>query len=273
MDLGLQGKNVVITGGSRGIGKAIAFAFAAEGANIATCARHLEPLRAVEDSIRSRNVAAFIQECDVGDASSFENFLDASKKNLGDINILVNNASALAMNNDLEAWQSEINVDLLGTVRACNQVIPWMAQSGGGTILNIASISGLEAGISTDFAYSAIKAALNSYTQKLAGVYATQRIRVNAIAPGSIDFEGGFWARLKEQNPEVYHKMLLSIPWGRMGTPEEVADAALYLSSERASWITGACLSVDGGQYRGNRSRAETPCADPRCGSPVSHIG
>jgi 3-oxoacyl-[acyl-carrier protein] reductase len=166
---------------------------------------------------------------------------------------LVNNVSALALSDDLEDWQASIDVDLLGTVRACDQVAPWMAETGGGSILIISSISGLEATLSRDFAYAAIKAALISYAQKRAAALAPQRIRVNAIAPGSIEFEGGVWANVKAQNPDLYEMVVQSIPWGRMGTPEEVADAAVFLASDRASWITGACLVVDGGQHRGNR--------------------
>lgn len=253
MDLGLAGKNVVVTGGSKGIGRAIALAFAAEGANVATCARNPEPLHEVADAIRENNVDAFTRTCDVGDAGALADFLDASKKNLGGIDVLVNNVSALAVTDDLEAWNASINVDLLGTVRASEQVIPWMAESGGGSILNISSISGLEATLSPDFAYAAIKAALISYTQKLAAALAPQKIRVNAIAPGSIEFEGGGWAHMKTENPDFYNMVLGSIPWGRMGRPEEVADVAVFVASSRANWITGACLAVDGGQHRGNR--------------------
>ena len=167
------------------------------------------------------------------------------------MDILINNASALAIADDQAAWQASINVDLLGTVRASEHVIPWMEESGGGSILNISSISGLEAALFSDFSYSAVKAALISYTQKLAGLLAPKKIRVNAIAPGSIEFEGGVWAQIKMENPEFYKTMLGSIPWGRMGTPEEVADAAVFLSSDRARWVTGSCLIVDGGQHRG----------------------
>jgi 3-oxoacyl-[acyl-carrier protein] reductase len=128
-----------------------------------------------------------------------------------------------------------------------------MADAGGGSILLVSSISGLEADPAPDYGYTAAKAGLIAHAKKLGVLLAPQKIRVNAIAPGSIDFAGGFWAKVKEHQPPLYDMVRASIPWGRLGTAEEVADVAVFLASRRAGWITGECVSVDGGQHRGMR--------------------
>ena len=253
MDLGLKGKNVIITGGSKGIGKRIALAFAGEGANVAICARGEGPLRATEKEILSKDVKAYAASCDIADSEALDAFLQGVKKTLGSVDILVHNASALATGPGLEDWKSSLEVDLMAAVHACNKVIPWMAEAGGGSILLVSSTSGLECDPMPDFGYTAAKAALISYAKKLAVLHASQGIRANAIAPGSIEFEGGVWDAIKEGQPEIYEMARSSIPAGRMGTPEEVADVAVFLSSSRASWITGECISVDGAQHRGMR--------------------
>jgi 3-oxoacyl-[acyl-carrier protein] reductase len=138
----------------------------------------------------------------------------------------------------------------MAAVRGSWKVVPWMA-AGGGSIIHVSSIAGLEA---TGFppAYGAAKAALVSHAKSLAIALAPQKIRVNAVAPGSIEFPGGLWAETKEGNPDFYNAILGTIPSGRMGTPEEVADVVTFLASERASWVTGVCLVVDGGQHKAN---------------------
>lgn len=253
MDLALKGKNAIVTGGSKGIGKAIALALAAEGVNVATCARQEEPLLEVEQALLDRGVTTYVQTCHVGDHEELENFLEAAKEQFGTIDILVNNVSAMAVSDDVKAWDACFNVDIMATVKASEKVAGWMGESHGGSILNISSISGLESTPTDDYAYAALKAALISYTQKLAFNLAPGKIRVNALAPGSIEFEGSLWSQVRERDPNLYQTVVNTIPWGRMGTPEEVAAAAVFLCSERASWITGVCLIVDGGQHRGNR--------------------
>jgi 3-oxoacyl-[acyl-carrier protein] reductase len=138
-------------------------------------------------------------------------------------------------------------------VHACEKVVPWMRASGGGSILLVSSISGIEASPSPDYAYTSVKAALLAFAKKLAVQQAPYGIRVNAVAPGSIDFPGGVWDHVRQNQPEVYEAVRTSIPFGRYGTPEEVADAAIYLVSPRAGWITGVGLAVDGGQHRAIR--------------------
>ena len=249
MDLGLKGKVAVITGASAGIGKAIALGLAAEGVNLAICARREAPLREAESALRARGVDVYAVPCDVGNAGALDQFLEGTREFFGRVDILVNNASAFGFTDDEVDWESSFNVDLLASARAARKVIPWMTESGGGNILFISSISGLEA---SSQPYAAVKAAIISYSKTLAVRLAKKNIRVNTIAPGSIEFEGGLWADRKVNNPSSYEAALRSIPTGRMGAPGEVADVAVFLVSDRASWVTGDCISVDGGQHKGN---------------------
>lgn len=253
MNLELTGRNAVVLGGSRGIGRAIALGLAAEGANVAVCARNEDALRHAEAEIKQKGVRAYAHPCDVADPPALSAFLDAARDALGSVDILVHNASALAVGPDLSDWEASLAVDLMAAVRATEQVIPWMEESGGGSILFVSSISGLEADPSMDFGYTAAKAALIAHAKKLAVMHAPRGIRVNAVAPGSIEFPGGIWSMVRDQQPEVYEGARASIPWGRLGNPEEVADVAVFLVSPRAGWVAGECVSVDGGQHRGMR--------------------
>ena len=251
MDLGLRGKSAVVTGASRGIGRAIALRLAEEGAGVAICARGEPALRETEAELRTRSVPVYAAVCDVGDPEALDGFLDAARARLGRVDILVNNPSGIGFADDEGTWQSTLNVDLMAAVRASWKVTPWMGGAGGGAIVHISSIAGLEA---TGFppAYGAAKAALVSHAKSLALALAPQKIRVNTVAPGSIEFAGGLWAQAKQNNPDLYNTVLATIPWGRMGTAEEVADVVAFLASDRASWITGACVAVDGAQHKAN---------------------
>jgi 3-oxoacyl-[acyl-carrier protein] reductase len=252
MDLSLKNKNVVVTGGSKGIGRSIAIAFAEEGANVATCARTEELLNEVEDIIRSKGVKAFTQKCDISDHEALGLFLENVRSELGDIYVLVNNASAIALGDDEESWKACINVDLMATVKASDKVIPWMIESGGGNIIHISSISGLEATQSRDFAYAPIKSAIISHANKIAVNYGSQGIRANSVAPGAIYFENGVWDYVKKNNNEMYEGIRSLTPRGELGTPEEIANVVVFLASDRASFITGACIVADGGLHKAN---------------------
>lgn len=250
MNLGLTGKNAVVTGASKGIGKSIARALAEEGVNVAICARGKESLLAAEKEIIKRGVKVYAAPCDIGDAEKLNDFLDTVKRKFGSVDILVNTVSALSLGEDYNDWEASVNLDLLATVRATRKVIPWMIESGDGNILFISSISGLESG--SPPAYAASKAALISYSKTLSVQLAPKHIRVNTIAPGSIEFSGGLWYMAKQNNRPFYDMVLSSIPSGRMGRPDEIGKVAAFLVSPCASWVTGTCLSVDGGQHKSN---------------------
>lgn len=250
MNLGLKGKNAIITGASKGIGKSIALILAEEGVNVAICARGEESLRATEKELVKKGVKVFAESCDIGDTEKLEGFLDTVKSRFGTIDILVNNVSALSLGDDYTDWEASVNIDLLGSVKATRKVVPWMIESGSGSILFISSISGLESG--SPPAYAASKAALISYSKTLAIQLAPKHIRVNTIAPGSIEFNGGLWAMAKKHDRPFYDMILGSIPSGRLGAPDEIGRVAAFLVSPCASWVTGTCLAVDGGQHRSN---------------------
>jgi len=246
MDLGLAGKGVIVTGGSRGIGRSVALAFAREGSHVAICARGVEALEKTAAELSALGPKVHSSPCDVSDKAALESFLDGARDALGRVQVLVNNASGFGVADNEQGWEQGFKVDMMATVRATWRVAPWMAESGGGAIVNISSISGLEAGITVP--YGAVKAAVISHAKSMARNLASKGIRVNAIAPGAIEFPGGSWAAIKNMNPKMYEATLKGIPFRRLGTPEEVASAVVFLASDAASWITGHTLVVDGGQ-------------------------
>jgi 3-oxoacyl-[acyl-carrier protein] reductase len=253
MDLGLKDQNCVVIGGSRGIGRAIALGLADEGVNVAICARSEPSLRETQAELVAKGVRAYAQACDVANPAELTGFLNNARRELGSVEVLIHNASALAGGPELGDWNASLQVDLMAAVRACDQVVPWMAEAGVGNILFVSSISGLEADPTPSYGYTAAKAALIAHAKKLGIMLAPRGIRVNAIAPGSTYFEGGIWAQIEKQQPELFGQVRASIPMGRLATPEEIAEVAVFLVSKRAGWVVGECVAVDGGQHRGIR--------------------
>jgi 3-oxoacyl-[acyl-carrier protein] reductase len=253
MDLRISGKVAVIGGASRGIGLAIARGLAAEGAKLVIAARGEAALAAAAREIEAAGVEVLPVVCDLSDDASVKALMARAIERFGRVDMLVSNASALAVGPNRSDWDACLSIDLLGAVRLVEAAIPGMRAQQSGSILFISSGSGIEATPGADFAYTSVKAALNAYAKKLAVVEAANGIRVNALLPGSTEFPGGAWEMLRERKPEFYERTRAGIPFGRMGTAEEVADAAVWLLSERASWVTGVALSVDGGQAKGIR--------------------
>jgi 3-oxoacyl-[acyl-carrier protein] reductase len=254
MNLELTDKVALVTGSSRGLGLASARALLSEGARVVLCARGAEALASAAASLdggdRVRTVAA-----DLATLEGASRVVTATMEAFGRIDVLVNNVgkaggAGIDTTPDDE-WQSAIDQTLFPAVRMSRLVVPHMKQQGGGVILMIASIWGRESG--GRLTYNAVKAAEISLAKAMAHQLAKDGIRVNSIAPGSISFEGGSWWKRQQEDPEGMAAFVArEIPMGRFGRAEEVGDVVAFLASARASWITGACITVDGGQSRSN---------------------
>ena len=245
--LDFSGRRVLVAGGSKGIGRAMALAFASAGARVSVCARGEQGLAALRADAQALGLDVHTASADLSVLDDIDHWLAGAAHALGGVDVLVNNATGYGMADDEAGWEASLNVDLMAAVRASRLALPWLRQSSDACILNLASIAALQPRPGAA-PYAAAKAALMHYTTSQALALAPQRIRVNAIAPGSIEFEDGLWARRREQDPALYHGTLARIPFGRFGAPQEIADAALFLCSPLARWITGHTLNVDGGQ-------------------------
>lgn len=245
--LDFAGRRVLVAGGSKGIGRAMALAFAAAGARVSVCARGEPGLTALRTDAQALGLDIHTASADLGVLDDIGRWLADAAHALGGIDVLVNNATGYGMADDEAGWEASLGIDLMSAVRASRLALPWLQQSSDACILNLASIAALQPRPGAA-PYAAAKAALMHYTTSQALALAPQRIRVNAIAPGSIEFEDGLWARRREHDPALYHATLAKIPFGRFGQPKEIADAALFLCSPLARWITGHTLNVDGGQ-------------------------
>ncbi len=241
-------KRVIVTGGSRGIGRAIALAFARAGAGVSICARGAEALTATKAELDKAGGVAHAGACDLAQAEDIARYVATAAAALGGIDVLVNNATGFE--NPGDGWSNCLAVDLLAAVRASAAAQPFLERSGGGAIVNISSISGLLPSTRMP-AYAAAKAALIQFTTSQALQLAAARIRVNCVAPGSVEFPGGFWERCKTEDRATYDRIIGEIPFGRLGRPEEIASTVLFLASPLAGWVTGHTLVADGGQMLG----------------------
>jgi 3-oxoacyl-[acyl-carrier protein] reductase len=250
MDLGLGGLNAVVTGGTRGIGRAIADTLADEGANVAICARGADDVAAAVTALAAKGVRATGRALDVGDGPALQSWVRDVADELGGIDIVVSNVSALAIGGDEEHWQRGFEVDMMGAVRLVDAAMPSLERSDAPCIVTISSVSGREIDFASG-AYGAFKAAIVHYTQGLAYHLAGTGIRANTVSPGNTYFDGGVWAQIETGNPELFATALGLNPTGRMGTPQEMANAVAFIASPRASFITGANLVVDGALTKG----------------------
>jgi NAD(P)-dependent dehydrogenase (short-subunit alcohol dehydrogenase family) len=249
MDLQLRGKRALVTGGTKGIGRAIVEAFAAEGADVAFCARTESDVEATAKAIGEQGVRVFARALDVGDGPALKAWVADAAETLGGVDAVVANVSALSIGLAEENWAAEFNVDLMHSVRLVEAAMPHLEQSDAASITLISSVSGHD--IDFSGAYGVMKGALIHYAHSLAYNLAPKGIRANAVSPGNTYFEGGFWAYAEQNLPDLFQTYMGLNPTGRFGTPEEVGAAVVFLASPVASRITGTNLRVDGALGKG----------------------
>jgi 3-oxoacyl-[acyl-carrier protein] reductase len=248
VDLGLRGLRALVTGGTRGIGRAVVEALAAEGASVAFCARTQGDVPAADQAAAGGTVLGYV--ADVGDQAALLEWVTTAAQALGGVDIVVANVSALAIPDSAENWQRSFEVDMMGTVGLVQAAMPYLERSPSASIVTIASVSGRE----IDFAagpYGTFKAAIIHYTQGLAFQLADKGIRANSLSPGNTYFPGGVWENIEQNNPSLFAAAMGLNPTGRMARPEEIARGVAFLASPAASFITGTNLVVDGALTRG----------------------
>ena len=250
MDLGLRGLRAIVTGGTKGIGRRAADLLADEGCNVSVCARNAAEVEAAVEALRSKGVKAHGAAVDVADKAALEGWVAAAAKALGGIDIVVANVSALAVQDNEEAWRNAFEVDMMHTVRTVNAALPHLEQSKHPSIVIVSSVSGREIDF-TGPAYGGFKAALVHYAQGLAYRLAGKGIRANAVSPGNVYFEGGIWAWIEANNPALFKQAMDLNPSGRMATPEEVGRGIVFLASPASSFTSGTNLVIDGALTRG----------------------
>ena len=253
MDLGLSNHVAMISGASRGIGRAIALGLAAEGCRLSLCARGQEQLEATAQEARAAGVEVLATALDVTREVEARRWVEATRQQFGGIDILINNVGGSRPGGNLNAsrqdWQAGFALNFFSALDLCQLVVPVMEERQAGCVINIASIYGREWG--GPMTYNAAKAAMISLSKEMARTLAPKGIRVNSVAPGSILFPGGSWEQRQKENPEgIAAFVKAELPAGRFGKPEEVADVVVFLASERAQWVSGACITVDGCQSR-----------------------
>lgn len=247
MDLNLRGKNVLITGSTQGIGRSIANLFAEEGANVAICSRSPESVKkAVKEISLLADGKIIGAACNIKNKEEYEAWIGDMSEQLGGVDVFIPNVSAGGGMDSEKNWWKNFEIDVLGTVRGVEAVIPLMEERGGGSIVMISTTAAVETFMAPQ-SYNAMKAALITYAKQLSQAHGDKNIRVNNVSPGPIYFDGGAWDMIKISNERFYEKTERTHALGRLGTPEEVAKAVVFLSSEGASWITGVNLVVDGG--------------------------
>jgi 3-oxoacyl-[acyl-carrier protein] reductase len=248
MDLQLKGRNAVILGGTRGIGRAIADTLAAEGCAVALCARDPAAVSACVTELQAAGGTATGASVDVCDRAALTAWLEAVAAELGGIDILISNAGAMAQGFDEAAWRANFDLDLIGAVNAVTVAMPHLqmaaSRTGDAAVVIISSVSATSA--NTADSYGAIKAALIHMAKGLARQHAKDKVRVNVVSPGMVYFEGGVWHKIEQNAPEFFRKAVARNPTGRCATPQEIANAAVFLASPVSSYTTGISMLVDG---------------------------
>ncbi|RYF95457.1 MAG: SDR family oxidoreductase [Caulobacteraceae bacterium] len=244
MDLGLKGKRALVTGGTRGIGRAIADLLAAEGCDVALCARNPDQVSEAVAALQATGVKAWGETLDVSAEGALAGLVDRAAEALGGLDIFVSNVSgAMGLGNEPAAWKQAVEVDILRTIEGCEAAAGRLGD--GGSIIVIGTVSAVEIS-GPRRPYASVKAALIPYVKNLARDLGPRNIRANVVAPGPIYFKGGVWDMVEQHMPDRFEAVLKASPLGRLGGPEEIANAAVFLASPRAIYISGANLICDG---------------------------
>lgn len=246
MDLDISGLNVVLTGGTSGIGRASVEMFLEEGANVSFCARGKYGINRTLSELERFGDSVSGDPVDVADTRALQQWISDSADRRGGIDIFVSNVSAMG---GPDKWKQVFDLDVMGTVRGVEAVLPHMREAGGGSIVLISSTAAVET-FRGPTAYAAFKAGLLNYAKNLGREVAGEGIRVNSVMPGPVYFPGGAWDELRQTQPELFEAVIADLPTGRMATPQDVASAVMFLSSQSASYVTGTALVVDGGFLR-----------------------
>jgi 3-oxoacyl-[acyl-carrier protein] reductase len=250
MDLGLKGLRAIVTGGTKGIGRRVADILADEGCNVSVCARDEAEVKATVEALKSKGIEAHGAAVDVADKAALEGWVESAAQALSGIDIVVANVSALAVQDNEEAWRNAFEIDIMHTVRTVHAALPHLEQSRHPSITIVSSVSGREIDF-TGPAYGGFKAALVHYAQGLAYRLAGKGIRANAVSPGNVYFAGGIWAWIEENNPALFKQAMDLNPSGRMATPEEIGRGIAFLASPASSFTSGTNLVIDGALTRG----------------------
>jgi NAD(P)-dependent dehydrogenase (short-subunit alcohol dehydrogenase family) len=251
MDLGIKGRRALVTGASRGIGRATAELLAEEGASVAICARGAQGVEDAVEALRAKGVQAYGEAFDVRDGQALQGFVQRAHDALGGLDIVVGNASTRPDSTGEARWRDAFEADLLQHVRVLEATLPLLKGGDQPSLVFIGSIAAvMKQLLPEEVAYGAFKAGLLSYAGHMAERCGAQGIRVNTVSPGPIYFEGGAWDAYRRDKPKLYEAVLRMSALGRLGTPEDVARAVVFLASPMASYITGANLRVDGGTLK-----------------------
>jgi len=246
MDLGLRGKKAIVTGATKGIGRAIVELFAQEGVDVGLCARTEDEVEDAVRELKQRGVNAVGEAINVRDGETYKAWLERTAQALGGCDIFVPNVSAGGGFDSEKNWSRNFEIDVMHTVRGCETLMPHLEKSGSGSVVIISSTNALET-FGVPQAFNAMKAALITYSKQLAQHVGKKGVRINSVAPGPVYFEGGAWELIKGTMPKIFDYAMRQIPCGRMGTPEEVARIVAFLASPAASLITGSNIVADNG--------------------------
>jgi NAD(P)-dependent dehydrogenase (short-subunit alcohol dehydrogenase family) len=251
MDLGLKGKRAIVTGGSRGIGRAILMALVGDGVKVATCARGAEGLDRIAADASAVGGTVLTQALDVRDAGAFETWLHSAAETLGGVDIVISNVSTRVTVTGDQMWRETFETDLLQHVRLAEMTLPHLLKGSEPALVFISSIASVLTQLPPgEEAYGTMKAALVNYAGQLSARYGRKGLRVNTVSPGPIYFEGGVWDQIRQHQPALFEAAARLSVLERHGTAEEVARAVAFLASPAASYITGANLRIDGGMIK-----------------------